>query len=226
MLQGAVTNAINIPSIAPEKLIQFEPYLQLARKLGKLLGLMCDGALSELSVGLYGRAAELETRPITSAALVGLLQDHLSVSINRVNANYIARRQGINVTELSSADSRDYLTMLRVSGVTAAGTLVLEGTLFDERHPRLVRVNDYIIESELTGRIVMTRHDDRPGVIGAIGALLGREGINISSMQVGIAGDGSSEAIAVFRVSSELSIGTLQELSSIDAIDKALQIEF
>lgn len=226
LMQGAVTNAINIPSIAPEKLVQFEPYLQLARKLGKLLGLMCDGALSELSIGLYGRAAELETRPITSAALVGLLQDHLSVSINQVNANYIARRQGINVTELSSADSRDYLTMLRISGVTAAGTLCLEGTLFDERHPRLVRVNDYIIESELTGRIVMTRHDDRPGVIGAIGALLGREGINISSMQVGIAGDDSSEAIAVFRVSSELSIATLQELSSIDAIDKALQIKF
>ena len=116
--------------------------------------------------------------------------------------------------------------MLRISGVTAAGTLCLEGTLFDERHPRLVRVNDYIIESELTGRIVMTRHDDRHGVIGAIGALLGREGINISSMQVGIACDDSSEAIAVFRVSSELSIATLQELSSIDAIDKALQIKF
>lgn len=226
LIRGEVTNAINIPSIAPEKLVQLEPYLQLARKLGKLLCLMCDGALSELSIGLYGRASELDAHPIANEVLVGLLQDHLSVPINQVNAGHLARRQGIHVTELSSSDSRDYLTMLRISGVTASGTLCLEGTLFDEMHPRLVRVNDYIIEAELTGHIVMTRHADRPGVIGAVGVLLGREGINISRMQVGIANGDSSQAIAVVGVSKELSIDTLKELSSIDAIEKALQVEF
>jgi D-3-phosphoglycerate dehydrogenase len=226
LIRGEVTNAINIPSIAPEKLTQLEPYLQLARKLGQLLCLMCDSALTELSIGLYGRAADLDAHPIANEALVGLLQNHLSVTINQVNAGHIARRQGINVTELSSTDSRDYLTMVRISGVTASGTLCLEGTLFDERHPRLVRVNDYIIESELEGHVVMTRHADRPGVIGAIGALLGREGINISRMQVGVASENNTQAIAVFGVSSELSHDTLQELSGIDAIDKALQVKF
>jgi D-3-phosphoglycerate dehydrogenase len=104
--------------------------------------------------------------------------------------------------------------------------LCLEGTLFDERHPRLVRVNDYIIESELEGRIVMTRHADRPGVIGAIGELLGREGINITRMQVGIASDDETQAIAVFGVSSELSAATMEALAGIEAINKALQVEF
>ncbi len=226
LIRGEVTNAINIPSVAPDKLAQLEPYLQLARKLGKLLCLMCEGALTELSIGLYGRAAELDAHPIANEALVGLLQDHLSVPINQVNASHLARRQGINVTELSSSDSRDYLTMLRVSGVTAQGPLCLEGTLFDERHPRLVRVNDYIIEAELTGHILMTRHADRPGVIGAVGALLGREGINISRMQVGIANDDTSQAIAVLGVSKELSVDSLNELSSLDAIEKALQVAF
>ncbi len=226
LIRGEVTNAINVPSIAPEKLVQLEPYLQLARKLGKLLCLMCDSALTELSIGLYGRAAELDSHPIANEALVGLLQDHLSVPINQVNAGHLARRQGINVTELSSTDSRDYLTLLRISGTMASGTLRLEGTLFDERHPRLVRVNDYLIESELEGHIVMTRHADRPGVIGAIGALLGREGINITQMQVGVAGDDNAQAIATFCVSSALSAATMEELGSIEAIDKALQVEF
>lgn len=226
LIRGEVSNAINIPSIAPEKIVQLEPYLHLARKLGKLLSLMCEGALTELSIGLYGRAAELDSHPIANEALVGLLQDHLSVPINQVNAGHLARRQGINVTELSSTDSRDYLTMVRVSGTTAAGSLCLEGTLFDERDPRLVRVNDYIIESELEGHMVMTRHQDRPGVIGAIGALLGREGINISRMQVGVASNNNAQAIAVFGVSSELSEATMDELGSIDAIDKALQVKF
>ena len=226
LIRGEVVNAINLQSIAPEKLKLSGPYLQLARKLGKLLCLMCDGPLSDFSVGLYGRAAELDPHPIANEALVGLLQDHLSIPVNQVNVGHIARRQGINVTELSSMDSRDYLTVVRISGTTASGTLCLEGTLFDEMHPRLVRVNDYIIESELEGQIVMTRHADRPGVIGAIGALLGRAGINITRMQVGIASDDETQAIAVIGVSNELSEATMESLGAIDAINKVLQVSF
>lgn len=226
LIRGEVVNAINLPSIAPEKLKQLGPYLVLARKLGTLLCLMCEGALSELSIGLYGRAAELDPHPVANAALVGLLQDHLSTPVNQVNARHLARRQGINITELSSAESRDYVTVVRISGTTAAGTLCLEGTLFDERHPRLVRVNDYLIESELEGQIVMTRHADRPGVIGAIGALLGHEGINITRMQVGIASDDETQAIAVVGVSNELSEATMESLAGIDAINKVLQVRF
>jgi len=226
LIRGEVVNAINLPSIEPEKLNRLAPYLQLARKLGKLLCLMSEGPLSELSVGLYGRAAELDSHIIANEALIGLLQDHLSVPVNQVNAGHLARRQGIKITELSAAESRDYLAVVQVSGVTAMGTLCLEGTLFDERHPRLVRVNNYIIESELEGQILMTRHADRPGVIGAIGELLGRAGINITRMQVGVASDDKTSAIAVVGISNELSEATMESLAEIDAIDKVLQVKF
>ena len=226
LLRGEVVNAVNLPSIAPEKLTVLAPYLKLSHKLGQLLCLMSEGALTELSVGLYGRAAELDPHPIANQALVGLLKDHLSVPVNHVNAGHLARRQGINVVEVCSSDVRDYLTLIRVSGTTSAGTLCLEGTLFDETHPRLVRVNDYSIESELEGHVVMTRHADRPGVIGAIGDLLGREGINITRMQVGIASDDATQAIAIFGVSNELSPETMHGLQAIDAIDKCLQVKF
>ncbi|MFT4583948.1 MAG: D-3-phosphoglycerate dehydrogenase [Gammaproteobacteria bacterium] len=221
-----ITNAINVASIAPDKLRRLEPYLQLVRKLGRLLCMMCDGAITELSTELYGRAAELDAQAISNEALVGLLTDHLSVPVNQVNAAHLARRQGINVTQVSSRESRDYLSVVRLSGKTADSTICLEGTLFDERQPRLIRVNDFSIESELDGQIVMTRHADQPGVIGAIGELLGREGINITRMQVGIASKDNSQAIGAFGVSSELSESTMQALRSIEAIDKAMQIRF
>jgi D-3-phosphoglycerate dehydrogenase len=221
-----IRNAVNVPSIAPEILQQLAPYLELARKLGQLLCLMCDGALTELSTGLYGRAAELDPHPIANEALVGLLQDHLSIPVNQVNAGHLARRQGINVTNISSVDSRDYLSVVQLSGTTANGTLCLEGTLFDERQPRLVRVNDFVIEAELEGQVVMTRHADQPGVIGAIGELLGREGINITRMQVGVASEDNSQAIAAFGVSSELSDATMDALRAIEPVDNAMQVRF
>ena len=226
LTRSEISNAINVPSIAPEILQQLAPYLELARKLGQLLCLMSDEALTELSTGLYGRAAELDAHPIANEALVGLLRDHLSIPVNQVNAGHLAKRQGINVTTISSSDSRDYLSVVQLSGTTASGTLHLEGTLFDERQPRLVRVNDFVIEAELEGQVVMTRHADRPGVIGAIGELLGREGINITRMQVGIASEDNRQAIAAFGVSSELSQETMDALRAIDAIDRAMQVRF
>lgn len=226
LTRSEINNSINVPSIAPEKLEQLSPYLELAQKLGHLLCLMCDGAISELAVGLYGRAAELDPHPIANEALVGLLRCNLSVPINQVNAMHLARRQGIKVSETTSTEARDFQTVVRLSGTTAAGELCIEGTLFDERHPRLVRVNHFVIEAELQGHVVMTRHADRPGVIGAIGEIIGREGINITRMQVGIASDDKTQAIGIFNVSSVLPSQTIEALAAIDAVEKTLQVEF
>lgn len=225
LLRGEVRNAVNLKSIAPERLAQMAPSLKLARDLGKLLSLMIDGALLELELGLYGRAAELEAQPLLCEVIAGIFQDHVSTPINRVNALPLARRQGIKVSEFKATDSKDYLSVVRVRGRTAAGAICLEGTLFDDRHPRLVRVNDYEIEAALEGQLLMTRHADRPGVIGAIGDILGRAGINISRMQVGAA-EGKARAIAVIGVSEAVSDNTLRALAAIDAVDKVLQVNF
>lgn len=225
LIRGEVNNAVNTASVAPEKLEKLEPHMRLAKNLGKLLSIMVDEPLSELSVGFYGHAADIEKGPVTNEALVGLLQAHLSVPVNQVNANHLARRQGIQLTEMSSRESRDYLSSIRVTGNSAQGSLCLEGTLFDERHPRLVRVNDYHIEAVLEGHVVITRHNDRPGVIGAIGDILGREGINIRRMQVGLAND-NDQAIAVIGVKDSIDEKTLQEIGQIPAINRVLQAKF
>ncbi len=225
LLRGEVVNAVNVPSIAPEKLSRLGPYMELSRKLGRLLCRMAEAPFTSAEIGVYGEAAKLDTHPIASAAMVGLLCEHHSVPVNQVNAIHLARRQGIHVVEVSSADSRDYVSLIRITGMTEQGELALEGAIFDERHPRLVRINDYAIESTLEGHVLFTRHVDRPGVIGALGELLGREGINITRMQVGIA-DGGSRAVALVGISQPLSEATLDAVRKIDAVEKALQIDF
>ena len=225
LLHDEIRNAVNLQSVPPERLAQLEPYLQLARRLGKLVGKMLDGPLQEIEVGLYGHAAELDSQPLVAAVLAGLLQDHLDIPITRVNAAHLARRQGIKLSEVKSADVRDYLSVLRVTARDESGTRCLEGTLFDGRHPRLVRVNDYALEAPLEGHLVFTRHADQPGVIGTLGELLGREGINISRMQVGAA-EGRDSAIGVLAVSHPLQATQLAAIASIPAVDKVLQVDF
>ncbi|MGR8947823.1 MAG: phosphoglycerate dehydrogenase [Gammaproteobacteria bacterium] len=225
LIRGEVNNAVNTASVAPEVLQQLEPHMRLAKNLGKLLSLMVEEPLTELSIGYYGHAAKIDKGPVSNEALVGLLQSHLSVPVNQVNAAHLARRQGIQLTEMSSEESRDYLSSIRVTGNGDDYSLCLEGTLFDERHPRLVRVNDYEIEAVLEGHVILTRHDDRPGVIGAIGDVLGRKGINIRRMQVGIAND-KEQAIAVIGVKDSLDAATLDELREIPAINRILQTRF
>jgi len=217
LLKGEIRNAVNIKSVPPERLAQLEPYAQLARRLGKLVSGMAVGALQEVEIGFYGSAADLDSQPLVAAVVAGLLQDHLDTPINRVNAAHLA--------EVKSTDVRDYLSVLRVTVRAEGGACCLEGTLFDGRHPRLVRVNEYALEAPLEGHVVFTRHADKPGVIGALGELLGREGINISRMQVGAA-EGRDSAIGVLGVSRALSAAQLAAISGIPAIDKVLQVEF
>ena len=225
LLKGEIRNAVNIKSVPPERLAQLEPYAQLARRLGKLVSGMVVGALQEVEIGFYGSAADLDSQPLVAAVVAGLLQDHLDTPINRVNAAHLARRQGIRLSEVKSTDVRDYLSVLRVTVRAEGGACCLEGTLFDGRHPRLVRVNEYALEAPLEGHVVFTRHADKPGVIGALGELLGREGINISRMQVGAA-EGRDSAIGVLGVSRALSAAQLAAIGQIPAVDKVLQVEF
>ena len=225
LVRGEIINSVNVSSVPPDKLRQLQPYMDLARKLGRLVCLMSQGPLSSIEIGMYGRAAELDTHPIATAALAGLLSDHLDVPVNQVNAMHLARRQGIRTIESSSPDSRDYLSVLSVVGTDPSGVISMEGTLFDEMHPRLIRINNFAIEAALEGHLLFTRHADQPGVVGAIGDILGRGNINISHMQVGVA-EGSNEAMAILGVSQVLSDDIMQALTATAAIDKVLQVNF
>ena len=220
---GEASGAVNLPRISAEQLGRIRPYQRLAHALGGFIAAITPDPITELEVGLFGRAAELDPRPITSQALVGLLDKRLAVLVNQVNAAQLAQRQGIAVRETRSEVTQDYIALVEVRATTTSGATSVAGTLLGERLPRLVRVDNYEVEAVLDGHMLFTRHDDRPGVVGALGGILGRENINISRMQVGIA-NGTSEAIALIGISESLSEQALAEVQALPAIRQVVQI--
>jgi len=226
---GAAETAVNLPRISSEQLGRTRPYQELASALGRLVGGLVDAPISELVVRLFGAVAELDTRPITAEALVGLLSTRLAGPVNRVNAAYLARGQGIEVRESRSEHARDYVSLIEVSAVTKAGTTTVAGTLLGGRLPRLVRIDAYDVEAVPKGHFLFTRHADQPGVVGALGGILAREQINISRMHVGMGangdGDGNGEAIALICTSSPLPEAVRAEIETLPAVKRAVIFE-
>ena len=220
---GEPINAINLPAVSADELVKLQPYLILTRRLGILLGHMIPGSISQLEVSLFGEAAERDLRSIATEGLVGLLSSHMSAEVNRVNAKHIAAQQGLSLIESRGGDHPDYHSAVSLSAHHGELTTRVIGTLFHKKHPRLIRINDYEIEAVLEGHLLVTRHNDQPGVIAAISNLLAREQINISRMQLGIV-SGSSKAVAVIGVSTALKDELMVGLAEIEAINKVMQV--
>jgi D-3-phosphoglycerate dehydrogenase len=222
---GAAETAVNLPRISSEQFGRTRPYQELAHALGRLVAALTDGPISELVVRLFGGVAELDPRPITAEALVGLLNKRLAGPVNRVNAAHLAAAQGIEVRESRSDHARDYVSLVEVSAVTKTATTTVAGTLLGGRLPRLVRVDSYDVEAVPKGHFLFTRHSDQPGVVGALGGILARERINISRMHVGVDGNGGGHAIALISIATPLSDTALAEIQALPAIEQAVTFE-
>ncbi len=221
---GAAQSAVNLPRIAGEQFRRSQPYQKLANSLGKLIAALAEEPIDKLVVRLFGRVAELDPRPITSEALVGLLSKRFTCPVNRVNAAHLARLQGMSIRESRSEDVSDYLSLVEVTASSAGSSISVAGALLGGSNPRLVRIDGYDIEAVLEGPLLFTRHEDRPGVIGALGGILGRESINISRMQVGVV-DGNSLAIGLLGISAPLLPATLSEIRALPSIKQAIEID-
>jgi D-3-phosphoglycerate dehydrogenase len=221
---GAAQSAVNLPRIPADQVSRGRPYQQLAHALGRLMSALIPGSIADFEVVLLGRVAEIDPRFITAGALAGLLSKRLAVPVNEVNAATLAHRQGITVRETRSKEAHDYVSLIELRAKTGETLTSVAGTLLGDRHPRLIRIDDYHVEAVPEGYLIFTRHHDRPGVVGALGSIIGRENINISRMQVGIA-EGQTEAIALIGLSAPLSAKALEEVRAIPAIRQAVQIQ-
>ena len=221
---GEAVNALNLHRVSAEELKKAHEFMTLANILGKVLIGLASQPLEKIEVVLLGKAAELEVRPISVATLIGVLSGQFSTPVNRVNAENIAKRQGIALLESKTEETQDYLALIKVTGHCADHTISLSGTLLGGCHPRLVCIDQFDIEVVPEGTLLVTQHDDKPGVISAISSVLGNANINISRMQVGTA-DEQQQAMAVISVSEPLTDQLLQQLCHIPAVHKAIQIK-
>lgn len=220
---GEAINALNLPRISAKELKKSHEYMNLATILGKVLSGLVSAPLEKVEVALFGRAAEVAVRPVSVSALVGILGGHFSTPVNRVNAENIAKRQGITLTESVTHESHDYISLIKLTGHYGKQSMSLCGALLGGRQPRLVCINQFDIEVVPEGTLLVTRHDDKPGVISAISTVLGNANINITRMQVSTA-DEQQQAMAVISVSAPLSDTLIQQLCNIAAVHKVTQI--
>ncbi len=220
LTNSVVRYAVNVPSVSPEMLEVLRPYLLLAEKLGSLQVQMANALPEEVYVEYGGEAAQYNVAPLTLAVLKGMLTPIMESSVNYVNAPLIARERGINVVESKSSLTSDFANYITVRTVTGGKEVAVDGVVFGNKHPRIVKVDGFFLEVVPEGHILILRNRDVPGVVGTIGTLLGKEGINIAGMSLG-RGERGGDAISFIHVDSEVPKETLQALRRLPQIVSA-----
>ena len=184
LVNGGVTNALNMPSLSAEEAPKLRPYMKLAQNLGSLVGQLAHDNLDKISIEVEGAAAQLNIKPITGAVLCGLMRRYTD-TVNMVNAPFLAKERGLDVREVRHDREGVYHTLVRVTVATSQGDRSVAGTLFGADQPRLVEIFGIGIEAELEGNMLYIVNEDAPGFIGRIGTLLGEAGINIGTFHLG-----------------------------------------
>jgi D-3-phosphoglycerate dehydrogenase len=223
LLNGAVSNAINMPSISAEDAPKLKPYMDLAARLGSFAGQLTETGLRKVTLTYRGHVATLNTRPLTAIALEGLLRPQVD-SVNMVNATLMARERGIEVTEVSNQEIENYQATITVSVETDRRQRSASGAIFGGA-PRLVRMHDARMEAELKGFMLFVRNEDKPGFIGRLGSTLGNASVNIANFHLGRAeGDGS--AVALIQLDSACSPEVLKTLENLPDVLTVKTLKF
>lgn len=212
LVSGVLQNVVNFPAISRELLELVGPYLHLAERAGSLAGQIHEGRFQKIHVQYDGEIAAYDLSAVTSAFLKGLLSRVFdAAAVNYVNARLLAREHGVEVIESRSARAKDYTSLCTLRIVGDGTELTISATLFGRNEPRIVRVNHFRLEVVPEGHAILLHNLDRPGVIGAIGTLLGQRGINISRMQLGLDRE-RGEALSVWSIDSAASPDVLEEI--------------
>lgn len=209
--------AVNAPSIRAEAMPILRPFMDLSRMLGKLVTQLVDGPLLSAQIVYRGAIADENVSAVTAAAIQGMLEPISDVTVNLVNARLLARQRGLDVVETKSSTPEHYTSLVRVIVHTEQGEVSVAGAVSDGR-PAIVQIGSYELHLPATpGYLLMTRHDDRPGIIGTVGRMLGEADVNISSMQVGRSAP-REHALMLLSVDEPIPPSVIAQLNAMDDV--------
>jgi len=214
---GVIRNAVNVASIPPDEFRRIQPFVQLGERLGTFIGQMNEAQAKSVGIRYYGELADSRKDMIVNAVLTGLLKATLSGSVTLVNARSVATERGIEVTESMSTRPRNYTSLLSVKLETSNGERWVEGTVFEKTGPRLVLIDGVGIEAPLDGTMIVMHNVDQPGVIGDVGTVLGRHGINIATFALG-RDDNRAVGVVIVDESAPIADAVLDELRKVKAV--------
>jgi D-3-phosphoglycerate dehydrogenase len=220
---GAIRHAVNVASLDPKTLASLRGYLDVAHRLGMLLAGMEPGGVRACRLMYRGEIAEKETKVLSAVFTAGLLQGALDQEINLVNAEHVLKQRGIKLTEELRSEMGSFRSSMTAEVTSDSGSHKAAGTIFGQHMPRLVALDDFRLEAYLDGLLLVFRHRDVPGIIGAVGTIFGRHNVNIAQMAVGRAVPGG-EAVGVLNLDSEPSAEALAEVRNHPAIVAAVVV--
>jgi D-3-phosphoglycerate dehydrogenase / 2-oxoglutarate reductase len=224
LLTGAVSNAVNMPSLSAEDARRLKPYMRLAEQIGSFAGQLTDSGIKSVAVEYEGPIAEFNVKPLTATALAGLLTPQLA-SVNIVNAPVICRERDIRVSETLQPEPGDYQTLMRITVTGESGARSIAGTVFAGDKPRLVAVEGIPLEAELGEHVLFVRNLDKPGFIGALGNALGAASINIATFHLGRTAAGQ-DAICLVEVDQPLPAELLDKVRALANVVQVKSMKF
>jgi D-3-phosphoglycerate dehydrogenase / 2-oxoglutarate reductase len=213
LLRGVIGFAVNVTPVDRTEMEELRVYVDMARRLGLLHAQMAHGVIHKADLTFRGEVARRSTRLITAAFTAGLLEYRLDQHVNVVNAELLARERGIELTEKSNPKKGDFSTLLKADVTTDKKTYTAAATVFGNRLLRLVQLGPFHLDSFLDGAMLIFTHRDVPGMIGHIGTIFGKYGVNIAQMTVGRQAPGG-EAIGVLNLDAAPPDAALDEIRS------------
>ncbi len=221
---GAISNAVNFPSISADEAPKLKPFVKLAEQLGSFTGQIIESGIAMIRLEYAGEIAEMNTRALTSAALAGVMRPQLQ-DINMVSAPAIARERGIKVEEVRRGQEGAYETYMRVVVKTDRRERAVGGTVFSDGKPRIIQIHTINMDAEFAPHMLYTENADKPGHIGALGTLLGNEGVNIATFNLGREEQGG-RAVALVSVDEAVKNDVLAKVQALPHVVRALRLAF
>jgi D-3-phosphoglycerate dehydrogenase / 2-oxoglutarate reductase len=224
LLRGAITNAVNFPSISAEEAPKLKPFIALAEKLGSFAGQLTETGIQRVQIVYEGGVAQMNTKALTSAAIAGLLRPMLQ-DVNVVSAPIVAKDRGIVVEETRREAEGDYESLITVTVVTDQQSRHVSGTVFADGRPRIVNIKGIRMDAEFGPSMIYITNLDKPGFIGKFSSTLGDAGINIATFHVGRETAGG-DAIALIEIDGELPADVLNKVLALPQVQQAKALRF
>jgi len=216
---GPVRNALNAPSTAAATPAIVTRYAELARRVGVLMSVIAPGQIKSIEVQYRGSIAEMAVETVTLSFAIGLLQRHFEMPLNMVNVPVLTKERGISIDETRNSDAKDVASSFMVKVVTDKVSRTVTGSVFGERLLRIIEIDGFNIEVTPQGTVLVIFNDDKPGVIGSVGSICGRCGINICTMGVGQKLE-EQKAILAVSLDHEPDAKAVSELGKLDFVNE------
>ena len=221
---NAIENSLNIASVSPEDAKLLNPYLSLGNKMGSFVGQVVTDPIKEIVITYNGYVTKLNTKPITANIIKSILSGRIE-GVNIVNSQKIAQKRGIILKDVMTNEKSNYNTYIRIEIITESGSRNISGTLF-ANEPRIIKIDDMRLEASISDNMIYISNEDKPGLIGNIGQLLGENKINIANFHLGRNTVNSGNAVALIAIDGELNQDILHNIGKMPSVNQVASLRF